>query len=121
MDGKISRGMAFGPILNNGGPLTLCALTRYGDTGTSGRILTSPEENFLHGHWQGNVGVAHWGSWKTGHGNQADRNDWINLCGQNTYGHQEGSASNSYTFNWCLNLRPITRQPKPNPNHLIGF
>merc|ERR1712087_118128 len=62
---------------------TICSVTRY--TGESkGRILQGKGKNWLHGHWHGNAGVAHYESWKTSTSNKIHPvTDWLVMCGTN--------------------------------------
>ena len=61
---------------------TICSLTRY--TGvTFGRILEGTNNNWLHGHWNGNRGVAHYNEWKTANQSVGTQTDWLCMIGKN--------------------------------------
>ncbi len=62
---------------------TICSLTRY-TGGTRGRILSSPNGNWLHGHWAGNRGNAFYEGWKTVLTNVNDLDNWLVFCGKNS-------------------------------------
>ncbi|CAK8997764.1 unnamed protein product [Durusdinium trenchii] len=83
--GRASSGMSFGPVIKR--TFTLCSVTRYDSTYEShrNRILQTTESNFLHGHWHGQVGVAHYNSngWQTDTYRQHDSMDWLVFCGTN--------------------------------------
>ena len=46
---------------------TIFVRARYSPSGARQRILQGRAQNWLLGWWSGNVGVAHFGSWKTRH------------------------------------------------------
>ena len=61
---------------------TICSVTRYAGP-TRKRILQNNKPNFLHGHWQGKVGVAFYSTWVTSEEEIApeQREDWLVMCG----------------------------------------
>jgi hypothetical protein len=61
---------------------TICSITRYTGT-TNARIFNSPGSNWLHGHWGGARGVAHYNGWKTTSANAANLTNWLVFCGKN--------------------------------------
>merc|ERR1712086_494062 len=61
LSGSTSSVIAFGPVIKS--EFTVCSVTRY-TGGTKGRILQG-STNWLHGHWSGWAGVAHYERWKT--------------------------------------------------------
>jgi hypothetical protein len=58
---------------------TICSTTRYTAGAPQGRILTGRIHNWLHGQWNSNVGVAHYGAWQTNHA-RGMSTDWIVMC-----------------------------------------
>ena len=68
--------MSFGTIKGSG---TFCSKTRY--TGaTKGRILNG-DGNWLHGHWNGRAGIAHYDGWVGSASNAVDPVDnWVVFC-----------------------------------------
>lgn len=84
IEGTIGTKIDFGNILPTSNSWTICSLTRY-TGGSQGRILNAGW-NWLHGHWNGNVGVAHYDGWRTPHWNHlpvVSATDWLVFCGQN--------------------------------------
>ncbi len=88
---------------------TICSVSRY-NGGARRRILDS-EGNWLHGHWEGQIGVAYYEGWKTNHWTQIPTppTDWLVFCGQNSspstflangvsVGNGVGGGSGSRTF-----------------------
>ena len=77
--GTTATSYTFGEILKN--HYTICSITRY--TGSHKlRILQGTRTNWLHGHWGGAAGVAHYEGWlgqKTSRLTNVD--DWVVLCG----------------------------------------
>jgi hypothetical protein len=61
---------------------TILSLTRYTGATNNRRILQASTNNFLHGHWGGNRGVAHYDGWKTPY-LTANLNDWLCMIGKN--------------------------------------
>ncbi|CAE7273024.1 unnamed protein product, partial [Symbiodinium pilosum] len=59
---------------------SICSISRYTGSQNQKRILQAPHPNFLHGHWEGHTGVAHYGTWVTSLQGSASE-DWIPLCG----------------------------------------
>ena len=64
---------------------TICSITRY-NGGNRQRILDSSESNFLHGHYNGNSGCAHYESWKTADAQSTAvvRDNWVVTVGTNS-------------------------------------
>ena len=62
--GGTSETANFGSIVPSG-TFTMCSLTRYREGGPQKRILTGDKSNWLHGHHNGNRGVAFYGTWST--------------------------------------------------------
>jgi len=67
--------------------------------------------NFIHGHYAGNAGVAHYGFWRTT-SSTSGSTDWFAFCGQNgdanlimsngvTIGTGSGGSSKYHTF-WFI-------------------
>ena len=77
--GDTSSAYAFGNIIPE--KYTVCSLSRY--TGaTRGRIFSATRGNWLHGHWSGVAGVAHYEGWIGGSANRVTPVlNWVNLCG----------------------------------------
>ena len=77
--GGTSSAYTFGKILAE--KYTICSLSRYAGSNRK-RILTGGRTNWLHGHWNGKAGVAHYDGWL---GRDANRvtplDDWVILCG----------------------------------------
>ena len=77
--GGTSSAYTFGKILAE--KYTICSLSRYAGSNRK-RILTGGRTNWLHGHWNGRAGVAHYDGWL---GSDANRvtpvDDWVLLCG----------------------------------------
>jgi len=95
LSGTTSSQIAFGAVIQS--EFTLCSVTRY-TGGAKGRILDGGGANWLHGHWNGNAGVAWYvDGWKTAvqeNGGSpfvvmCDANaeclhtDWVVMCGTN--------------------------------------
>jgi hypothetical protein len=60
---------------------TVCSITRY--TGANKlRILSTNGLNWLHGHWGGRRGVAHYDSWVTDQINIDPSTNWLVMCGK---------------------------------------
>ncbi|CAE7451379.1 pol [Symbiodinium sp. CCMP2456] len=62
LTGDTNAGIDFGQIMKP--DFTICSVTRY-IGGVNQRILTHNQPNWLHGHWAGAVGVAHYNHWVT--------------------------------------------------------
>ena len=76
---------------------TICSITRYNLTGRRGRIFDAAVSgaNWLHGHWSGNIGVAHYNSWKTNYvspngrlSSGVDATEWVVMCSTNGTNNQ---------------------------------
>ena len=63
---------------------TMCTISRY--TGLNKqRIFNAKNANWLHGHWQGKTGLAHYNGWKTPTVNRIDPDtNWVVMCGKNS-------------------------------------
>ena len=62
LSGTTSSVISFGPVIKSA--FTVCSVTRY-TGGVKGRILNGGGKNWLHGHRNGNAGVAHYEIWMT--------------------------------------------------------
>ena len=81
LSGTTSSVIAFGAVIQS--EFTVCSVTRY-TGGAKQRILQGGSANWLHGHWQGRAGVAHYGGWKTSYqGSVSPNTDWVVMCGTN--------------------------------------
>ena len=62
---------------------TMCSVSRY-TGGSSGRIINGAL-NFIHGHWGGRAGVAHYNQWLTAYSTPVfiTPTNWLVMCGQN--------------------------------------
>lgn len=82
LEGNARSQYTFGDVL---APIfTLCSVTRYAGN-ARGRILQSTAGDFLHGHWNGEVGLAHYDRWvtpDTGMMTQGSQ-EWVIVCGTN--------------------------------------
>ena len=79
VQGSTSSSYTFGEILSD--KYTICSLTRY-TGGSRRRILTGSRSNWLHGHWNGGAGIAHYDGWIGSSKNQMKTvDDWVILCG----------------------------------------
>ena len=77
--GGTSSAYTFGKILAD--KYTICSLSRYAG-GNKQRILTGGSTNWLHGHWGGKAGVAHFDGWLGSLSNRVTPiDDWVLLCG----------------------------------------
>ena len=80
LTGTTSTKLDFGRVIS--GVYTICSLTKY--IGRHKRRILNAGHNWLHGHWNGNSGVAHYNAWKTPHHNLVRPNTaWVTMCGQN--------------------------------------
>lgn len=65
---------------------TICTISRYSG-GNQKRIFDASGENWLHGHWNGHRGVAHYRAWITSSSTPNPPNigtyDWVLMCTQN--------------------------------------
>jgi len=87
INGDYNTRLNFGPVIPSS-LYTICSLTRY--TGSHRkRILTSSNNNWLHGHWASRTGVAYYQGWKTTTSNKGSLHSWLAMCSTN-YG-REGS------------------------------
>ena len=89
-----------------GNTWTLCTLSRYAGN-TRSRIFQATG-NFLHGHWSGRRGVAHYDGWVTANSNRGVVDDWLVMCGTNmgkrvyvdganvATGDRNGASGNKY-------------------------
>jgi len=80
LKGTTNSKVAFGEIQGAG---SFCAKTRY--TGNTRKRIFDGEmpKNWLHGHWGGNAGVAHYEGWITGQTGVVSFNEWVTMCCQN--------------------------------------
>ena len=79
VQGTTASSYAFGNILTD--RYTICSITRY-TGGNRRRILTGSRANWLHGHWNGGAGIAHYDGWIGSSGNQMKSpDDWVIMCG----------------------------------------
>lgn len=67
---------------------TICSITRYTDTTTNHRILTSVSGNWLQGHWDGKWGEAYYETFLTQPSQPVTSSvgtltDWLVMCGKN--------------------------------------
>ncbi|CAE7320390.1 unnamed protein product [Symbiodinium sp. CCMP2592] len=77
--GDAHTGIDFGVIMKP--DFTICSVTRYLG-GTNKRILQHNNPNWLHGHWEGAVGVAFYNhNWVYQHGWGKPPTDWLVMCG----------------------------------------
>ena len=89
LSGNNSSNYSFGRVIHS--QFTICSLSRY--TGNSKqRILQGSQSDWLHGHYNGNVGVARygrwgeygWDGWKTSNTSNFGSEDWLIMCCSNT-------------------------------------
>ena len=79
VQGATSSSYTFGDILTS--QYTICSITRY-TGGSRNRILTGSRANWLHGHWNGGAGIAHYDGWVGASSNQMkNKDDWVIMCG----------------------------------------
>ena len=83
LTGDVNAGIDFGKIMKP--DFTICSVTRYvGEGGRHQRILQHLP-NWLHGHWNGAVGVAHYNHWVTSpnglHWRHPGLTGWLVMCG----------------------------------------
>ena len=85
LTGDTNTGIDFGQIMKP--DFTICSVTRClgGEGGVNKRILQHNQPNWLHGHWEGAVGVAHYNHWVTRpHGTPWQHpglTGWLVMCG----------------------------------------
>ena len=77
ISGDTGAGYDFGKIMTS--DYSICSVTRYLG-GSKGRILQTNSHNWLHGHWHGRAGVAHYDTWVTPH-EGPDSTDWLVMLG----------------------------------------
>jgi hypothetical protein len=84
---------------------TICSLTKYTSKlkRNQHRILNGAGSNWLHGHWNGHRGVAHYANWKTNLGNLGGKevsndrrriNEWVAVCGKTGARRPDGIMTN---------------------------
>ena len=79
VQGSTASSYEFGNILTS--QYTICSITRY-TGGSRNRILTGSRANWLHGHWNGGAGIAHYDGWVGASSNQMkNKDDWVIMCG----------------------------------------
>ncbi|CAE7250862.1 unnamed protein product [Symbiodinium natans] len=83
LEGSYADEFQFGAVLPD--TFTLCSVTRYTDSdpGKQFRILQGRNHNFLHGHHNGRVGVAHYGEWVAYSDKKLHDLNWLVFCGTN--------------------------------------
>ena len=81
LQGGTSSVVGFGDVIK--AEFTICSLTRY--TGANRKRILTGAENWLHGHHNGNVGVAHYNTWVTAYSTSVvdPVTDWLVFCGTN--------------------------------------
>ena len=83
--GDTNTGIDFGQIMKP--DFTICSVTRYLG-GANQRILQHNQPNWLHGHWNGAVGVAHYNHWVTSPHRTPWQHPgltgWLVMCGSST-------------------------------------
>jgi len=73
--------ISFGDVIK--AQFTVCSVTRW-TGGVNERILDGGGKNWLHGHWGGQAGVAHYDAWKTASSSSISPvTDWLVMCGTN--------------------------------------
>ena len=81
LSGTTESVIAFGDVIQR--EFTVCSVTRY-TGGAKKRILQGGGANWLHGHYAGDAGVAHYKGWKTStQGSVSPDTDWVVMCGTN--------------------------------------
>eukprot|EP00964_Phaeocystis_antarctica_P013474 scaffold7377_cov79-Phaeocystis_antarctica.AAC.1 len=82
LSGTTSSVIAFGAVIQS--EFTVCSVTRYITGGAKERILQG-DANWLHGHWDGHAGVAHYvtGFQTARQGSVSPDTDWVVMCGTN--------------------------------------
>ena len=101
-----SSGVSFFTLPN---PFTMCTVSRYGSTTSKNRIFQTPD-NFLHGHYGGQAGVAHYDSWVSQYSPAetisyaTNVNNWVTQCTTSTSSYcihmVDGLES------WCYKVTP---------------
>lgn len=68
------------------GHFSICTVSRYSPTGSRRkRIFTGTTKNWLHGHWNGEVGVSYYEGWAVYPGVYPRLStNWVVWCGMNT-------------------------------------
>lgn len=79
--GDTNTQLDFGPVLQH--TFTLCTVSRY-TGGAQNRIFQGSAGNFLHGHWNNQVCVAHYDGWQTSPYMDAGDTNWAIMCATNT-------------------------------------
>jgi hypothetical protein len=90
IQGGTSSIMVWPTALSN--DFTICSMTRY-TGGSYGRILDGVGCNWLHGHWQGNRGVAYYDGWLAS-SSRGTLTDWLVMCGQNSASSSTSAPDN---------------------------
>ena len=62
---------------------TICSITRYTGVINKQRILTGTSNNWLHGHWGTQRGVAYYEGWKSYESSVGTDTDWLVMSGNN--------------------------------------
>ena len=77
------------PVGSIASTFTICSIAKYASTSNRMRILDGSGNNWLHGHWYGNAGCAHYGDWKNNAWTSPDpptsgnNLNWVITCGTN--------------------------------------
>lgn len=61
----------------------ICSKTRYTGESSPGIILGGGDATWVHGHWGGYAGVAHYGKWNSAFSPIEPSTGWLVMCGQN--------------------------------------
>jgi len=83
LQGTTASQISFGDVIKE--PFTICSVTRYTGTANSDRILQGGSNVWLHGHWNGRLGVAYYTGWRTQYiiSQVNPTTDWLLMCGTN--------------------------------------
>ena len=82
LEGTTSDVINFGAVIKD--HFTICSVTRYTGSANQNRILQGKGRNWLHGHHNGNAGVAYYDGWTTADRNNVEPNtNWAVMCGTN--------------------------------------
>ena len=76
--GNTGTGYDFGKIMKR--DYTICSVTRYAGHHRNRILQTGHHPNWLHGHWAGRVGVAHYQTWQVSD-SSGSQTDWLVMCG----------------------------------------
>jgi hypothetical protein len=106
LKGTFESQYSFGAILRP--EYSICTLSRYtGENDKRKRIITDYSyngytgrgRNWLHGHHNGNRGVAYYEGWFTSTRNVGNRDDWLVMCASNIgpLAYRDGTAASTKT------------------------